>query len=66
MAALALPALAPATARAQGASKQAAAQALFDEAKKLMGKSDFAAACKKFEGSQELDPAPGTLFNLAN
>jgi hypothetical protein len=58
--------LAPAVAHAQGAGKQAAAQALFEDAKKLMTKGDFAAACPKFNDSQNLDPAPGTQFNLAN
>jgi hypothetical protein len=57
--------LAPAAARAQGASKQAAAQALFEDAKKLMAKGDLAAACPKFADSQRIDPAPGTEFNLA-
>lgn len=53
-------------ARAQGAGKQAAAQAIFEEAKKLYTKGDYAAACPKFADSQSLDPAPGTQFNLAN
>lgn len=52
-----------ASARAQSA---AAAQALFQEARKLMEKGDYGAACKKLEDSQKLDPAPGTLFNLAH
>src|SRR5262249_4314765 len=45
---------------------QAAAQALFEEARKLMNKGDFQAACPKFADSQQTDPAPGTEFNLAN
>lgn len=61
-----LVALGPSVAHAQGAGKQAAAQALFEDAKKLMTKGDFAAACPKFNDSQNLDPAPGTQFNLAN
>jgi len=43
----------------------ATAQALFEEARTLMAKGDYAAACKKLEGSQSLDPGPGTEFNLA-
>src|SRR5262245_58649864 len=56
----------PARAEAQSASKQAAAQALFEDARKLMSKGDYAAACPKFADSQKTDPAPGTEFNLAN
>ena len=53
-------------AHAQGASREASAQAVFEDAKKLMAKNDFAAACPKFADSYQLDPAPGTQFNLAN
>ncbi len=59
--------LCSATASAQqGASRQASAQAVFEDAKKLMAKHDYAAACPKFADSQQLDPAPGTQFNLAD
>lgn len=44
----------------------AAAQALFDEAKRLVQSGDFAAACPKFRASYELDPGGGTLLNLAD
>src|SRR4051812_44477010 len=44
----------------------AAAQALFDAAKRLVDQGDFAAACPKFQASYELDPGGGTLLNLAD
>jgi hypothetical protein len=53
-----------ATAFAQ--SDPAAAQAAFDDAKKLMAKGDFANACPKLAASYKLDPQPGTEFNLAD
>jgi hypothetical protein len=53
-------------ARAQDAGAAAEAQVLFDEARKLMNKGDFAHACPKFAASQQADPAAGTLLNLAN
>lgn len=43
----------------------AAAQALFDQAKKLMAEKKYAEACPKFEESQKLDPGLGTQTNLA-
>jgi len=50
---------------APSANDQAAAQALFDNARKAMDSGDFAHACPMFESSQKLDPQPGTQFNLA-
>lgn len=47
------------------AADQAAAQALFDNARKSMDAGDFAHACPMFESSQKLDPQWGTQFNLA-
>lgn len=44
----------------------AAAQALFDEAKQLVLAGNVVAACPKFEESQRLDPALGTVLNLAD
>ena len=52
---------------AQAASPEAsAAQALFDEGKALMARADYHLACSKFEESERLDPALGTLLNLAD
>lgn len=42
----------------------AAADALFRDARALMKKRDFVAACPKLAESQRLDPAAGTLINL--
>jgi len=52
--------------RAQSEADRAAAQTLFEEGQTLMKDGDNAAACKKFQASQELDPATGTQLNLAN
>lgn len=51
-------------AQAQG-SDPAAADALFRAGRDAMKKADWAVACSKFAESQRLDPAPGTLLNLA-
>jgi hypothetical protein len=40
------------------------AQALFDEAKKLMAENNFAAACPKLAESQRLEPSGGTILHL--
>jgi len=53
----------PHTVRAQ---QGAAAEVLFEEGRKAMEAGDYAAACRKFEESNRLDPAVGTVFNLAN
>jgi hypothetical protein len=55
----------PSVARGEKSSDAARAEALFAEGRKLMAAGDFAAACPKFADSQSLDPAPGTVLNLA-
>ncbi len=44
----------------------AAAQALFDQGKKLVAAGKYAEACPKFAESQKLDPGIGTKYNLAD
>jgi hypothetical protein len=58
---LALALAAPAIARADDSE----AERLFREARKLVDAGDYAAACPKFAESERLEPAPGTLVNLA-
>src|SRR4051812_14573575 len=59
--------LAPcASAQTQGGAQQkAVAEALFDEANKLMEEGQYGAACERFEQSQKADPGVGTLLSLA-
>lgn len=56
---------APVSSWAQGADNKAAAEALFEEGRRLMDQGKFPQACEKLEGSQKLDPGAGTLMNLA-
>lgn len=52
-------------ARADGGDK-AAAEALFDQGKKLMGQKKYADACPKFAESLRLDAGIGTMLYLAD
>jgi tetratricopeptide (TPR) repeat protein len=55
----------PAAAPAGPPRDPVAGEALFREGRRLLKAGDVANACKKLEESQRLDPAPGTLANLA-
>jgi hypothetical protein len=52
-------------ARAEGGPAADRAEALFREGREAMKRGDLGEACPKFAESQELDPSPGTLLNLA-
>ena len=45
---------------------EAAAEALFQQGRSLMERGAFDPACAKFEASERLDPAVGTLLNLGD
>lgn len=52
-------------ATAQTAADPVAAEELFEAGRAAMDRKDYAVACQRFAESQRLDPAPGTLVNLA-
>ncbi|HEX7603832.1 MAG TPA: hypothetical protein VF316_19575 [Polyangiaceae bacterium] len=58
-------ALAAQSALAQGADP-AAAERLFRDGRKAVIMGNYVSACPMFEESHRLDPAPGTLLNLAD
>jgi hypothetical protein len=51
---------------ALGQDAKVRAEALFQEAKDLAARGEYEKACPKFLRSQKLDPATGTLLNLAS
>ena len=52
-------------AQAQGTDQRAAAEVLFNEARKLMDAGNYAEACSRLEQSEQIEPAAGTLGWLA-
>jgi tetratricopeptide (TPR) repeat protein len=52
--------------RVAAAQDRASAEVLFEEGRRLAAQGDYDGARKKFEESERLDPAAGTLLNLAD
>ena len=55
----------PAARHAPDAASVAAAEALFESGHEAMSQGDYDTACARFEESNRLDPAVGSLLNLA-
>ncbi|HKQ68060.1 MAG TPA: hypothetical protein VJT73_01910 [Polyangiaceae bacterium] len=55
-----------ARAQAPSGGNKAAAEALFEEGRRLLAARNYREACPKFTASQNLDPALGTMMNLAD
>ncbi len=51
---------------AEPAAAKAAAEALFEQGTTLVAEGELARACRKFEASQKLEPALGTMLRLAD
>src|SRR5260370_39052738 len=58
-------ALTSAVVRADEETNKSVAEALFQDGKRLFQAGKYAEACRKFEASQKLDPAPGNFLNMA-
>jgi hypothetical protein len=52
-------------AKTAAAGDLAAAETTFKAGKDAMARGDYEVACARFQESHDLDPAPGTAFNLA-
>ncbi|HEY3820990.1 MAG TPA: hypothetical protein VGL81_27690 [Polyangiaceae bacterium] len=63
---LARPAAAQAPPPQPQATDKVAAEALFEDGRRLVAAGSFAEACPKFADSERLDPSAGTLLNLAS
>jgi hypothetical protein len=57
--------LVPPAADATAKDPAAAAQALFDEGRRLMKQGEYPGACANLQESERIEPAAGTLMNLA-
>jgi hypothetical protein len=55
----------PRIGHAQASDSVAAAEQLFEQARQMFDQGDYVGACPRFEASLKLDPALGTLLNLA-